>query len=81
MLRPAKAEGAEIRARAAEKGQALQQYLLEAYRAYSSSQRPPSAKGESYVLRLPRAKVDEIARQKGVEPAQLMREVAESVLA
>lgn len=69
MLRPAKAEGAEIRARAAEKGQALQQYLLEAYRAYSSSQRPPSAKG------------DEIARQKGVEPAQLMREVAESVLA
>lgn len=80
MLRPDKAEGAEIRARAAEKGQTLQQYLLEAYRAYSSGQRPQSAKGESYVLRLPRTEVDEIARQKGVEPAQLLREVAESVL-
>lgn len=33
------------------------------------------------MLRLPRAEVDEIARQKGVEPAQLLREVAESVLA
>ena len=81
MLRPDKAEGEEIRARAAEKGQTLQRYLLEAYRAYSSGKRPKSAKGENYVLRLPRAEVDEIARKKGVEPAQLLREVAESVLA
>lgn len=87
MLRPDKAEGAEMRARAAESGLTLQQYLLGIYRAYSGSQRPENkpkpakeADSENYTVRIPKRAVDEAAQAAGVTAQQLLREIVGSVL-